>query len=61
MCTARNHPAMLVNYIEASIEKALCAQKAKNCTATYKERGTQSESKTSRVRLQLMASLIGDL
>lgn len=24
-------------------------QKAKNCTASYKERGAQSESKTSRV------------
>lgn len=27
----------------------LPAQKAKNCTATHKERGSQSESKTSRV------------
>ncbi len=52
---------MLVIYIEAGIEKALCAQKAKNCTATYKERGAQSESKTSRVRLQLMAPLISGL
>ena len=28
---------------------SLPAQKAKNCTATHKERGSQSESKTSRV------------
>ena len=28
----------------------LIMQKAKNCTASHKERGTMSESKTSRVR-----------
>ena len=28
----------------------LLMQKAKNCTASHKERGTMSESKTSRVR-----------
>ena len=47
--------------IRASNKKVLSAQKAKNCTATYKERGAQSESKTSRVWLQLMAPLIGGL
>lgn len=29
--------------------QTVCMQKAKNCTASHKERGTQSESKTSRV------------